>query len=89
MIEKIKGCPLREKLRIIHLFEADLNLMLGITWTKKMTKAQERTKNLGNKTWGGRQSRSTYKPSFLKMMTYELAQLTRTATGTFDNDAKA
>jgi exonuclease III len=30
MIEKIKGRPLINKLRIIHIFEADLNLLLGI-----------------------------------------------------------
>jgi hypothetical protein len=30
MLEKIPGVPRINKLRVIHLFEADLNLILGI-----------------------------------------------------------
>jgi hypothetical protein len=32
MIEKIPGRPLITKLRVIHLVEADFNLILGILW---------------------------------------------------------
>ena len=32
MLEKIPGRPIITKLRIIHVFEADINLVLGILW---------------------------------------------------------
>jgi hypothetical protein len=35
MIEKIVGVPRIDKLRVIHLFEADLNMLLKIMWARK------------------------------------------------------
>jgi hypothetical protein len=35
MIEGIKGCPRIDKLRVIHLYEADYNLLLKIIWARK------------------------------------------------------
>jgi hypothetical protein len=32
MIEKVPGCPKINKLRVIHLYEADYNLILTILW---------------------------------------------------------
>ena len=89
MLEKTPGRPIIEKLRTIHLFEADFNFLAGITWSKRLIQAQELTNNMGDETWGGRKGRGTQEPNFLKEMTFTLANLTRTSLGTFDNDAKA
>ena len=89
MLEKTPGRPIIEKLRTIHLFEADFNFLAGITWSKRLIQAQELTNNMGDETWGGRKGRGTQEPNFLKEMTFTLANLTRTLLGTFDNDAKA
>jgi hypothetical protein len=36
MIEKQPGCPRINKLRVIHLFEADYNLLLKIIWARRL-----------------------------------------------------
>ena len=36
MIEKDPGCPQINRLRIIHLFEADYNLFLKIMWGSRL-----------------------------------------------------
>jgi hypothetical protein len=36
MIEKIPGCPKINKLRVIHLYEADYNIILKIIWARKL-----------------------------------------------------
>jgi hypothetical protein len=36
MIEKIPGCPRINKLRVIHLFQADYNLPLKIIWARRL-----------------------------------------------------
>ena len=41
MIEKIPGTPRLDKLRVIHLFEADLNLVFGILFSIRMMKQCE------------------------------------------------
>ena len=66
-----------------------MNLMLGITWARKLTRTQEAMGNLGTETWGGRNGRSTYEPAMLKTMTYETSKYTRTTARSFDNNAKA
>jgi hypothetical protein len=36
MIEKQLGCPRINKLRVIHLYEADSNLLLKIIWARRL-----------------------------------------------------
>jgi hypothetical protein len=36
MIEKVPGCPKINKLRVIHLYEADYNLLLKIIWAQRL-----------------------------------------------------
>ena len=48
MLEKIRNRPLITKLRVIHLFEADYNFLLGLKWSKEMCQQQEETDNFGN-----------------------------------------
>jgi hypothetical protein len=42
MIEKLPGRPQIHKLRVIHLLEADLNLALGIIWSRRLMKQGEK-----------------------------------------------
>ena len=36
MLEKWPGIPRLDKLRVIHLFEADLNILFGIIWNRRL-----------------------------------------------------
>ena len=89
MIEKIPGNPLYHKLRVIHLFEADMNLALGILWSQRIMKQAERKRALGEQQFGSRKGKSAEDVVLLKQLTYELMNITKTDGGTFDNDAKA
>jgi hypothetical protein len=89
MLEKIPGYPRIDKLRVIHLFEADLNLIFGIIWGRRLIKHCEYHGALGEEQWGCRSGRSSEDVLLLKTLTYMLIRLTRTPAATFDNDAKA
>jgi hypothetical protein len=89
MIEKKPGLFLLEKLRTIHLFEADYNWLLGLVFGRRMVYGAEEQNHLSNGQWGARPGRSTEQPDVHKTMSYELSRMTRTPLGTLDNDAKA
>ena len=89
MIEKIPGKPMYNKLRVIHLFEADFNLALGILWGRRLMRQAERINILGEQQFGSRKGRCAEDVALLKMITCELINITKTDGGTFDNDAKA
>jgi hypothetical protein len=89
MIEKKPGLFLLEKLRTIHLFEADYNWLLGLVFGRRMVYGAEDQQHLFNGQWGARPGRSTEQPALYKTMSYEISRLTRTPLGTLDNDAKA
>jgi hypothetical protein len=36
MIKKIPGCPKINKLRVIHLYKADYNVILKILWARRL-----------------------------------------------------
>jgi hypothetical protein len=36
MIEKSPGCPKINRLRVIHLYEVDYNIILKIIWARKL-----------------------------------------------------
>ena len=89
LLEKIPGTPRIDKFRVIHIFEADLNLVFGILWNRRLMRHCEQQQTLGPDQWGSRPGRSSIDAAMLKRLTYELSSLTRTDHGTFDNDAKA
>ena len=81
---------LLEKLRTIHLFEADYNWLLGLVFRRRMVySAEEHNQLLSDCQWGARPGRSTKQPDLYKTMPYKISRLTRTPLGTLDNDAKA
>ena len=89
MIEKKPGLFLLEKLRTIHLFEADNNWILGLIFGLRMVYSAEDQKHLSHSQWGVRPGRSTEQPDLFKTMSYAISRLTRTPIETLDNNAKA
>ena len=89
MLEKLPGKPRIDKLRIIQLFENDINLTYGILFSRRLLWHAEKQKRLGDEQWGSRTGKSAIDTALMKRITYEMIQLTRCTAGTFDNDAKA
>jgi len=89
MIEKIPGNPTIHKLRALHLFENDFNLLLGILWSKRLLKNGENNNILNNAQYGSRNNRSTYDALTFKHFTYGITRLSKADLISFDNDAKA
>lgn len=88
MIHKVEGSYLLNKLRVIHLFEADYNGLLGIQFNRTILYRAEQSHLLNDSQWGSRPQRQTIDALILKELTYDLANLTRTSLATFDNDAQ-
>jgi hypothetical protein len=89
MIEKKAGNYQLNKLRTIHLFEADYNWLLGMIFGRRMVHGAEKQNHLHEGQWGSRPGRSAHDALLHKILTYEIARLTRTPLATFDNDAKS
>ena len=89
MLEKIPGRPFVNKIRIIHILEADMNAFFGQQWCRDLQVLAERHNLLGEEQWGSRKGRSAPEVALLKVLTYEVMHLTKTDGATFDNDAKS
>jgi hypothetical protein len=57
MLEKVPGFPKMDRLRVIHIFEADLNLILGIIWNRRLVHHADKHHANGKAQWGGRPGR--------------------------------
>jgi hypothetical protein len=88
MIEKIKGKPYLNKMRVIHLFEADLNMAIGYFYREGIREA-ERNHLMGDQQYGARKGKCAEDVLHMKRLTIDTARMTKTSTGIFDNDAKA
>ena len=89
MIEKDAGNPNINRLRIIHLFEADYTLFLKIIWASRLVKRGEEANQFGEAQQGSRQNRAANDAVLLKRLTYDLSCILRSNLRTFDNDAKS
>ena len=87
MIHKLDESFLINKLRVIHLFEADYNGTIGILFNRKVLYNAEQKGLLNNNQWGCRPHRQAEDALMLKELTYNLSTLTKTTLATFDNDA--
>jgi hypothetical protein len=79
MIEKKPGIFALEKLRTIHLFEADCNWLLGLIFGRNMACSAEEQHHLFDSQWGARLGRSTEQPDLHKTMSYKISRLIRTS----------
>ena len=89
MIEKIQGTPRLNKLRVIHILEADYNLALKVLWAKRAMNNIENKGAMGEAQWGGRSSRSTIDVLIMKMMKYDTSARARMILALLENDATA
>jgi ribonuclease HI len=89
MIEKIKGVTRIDKLRVIHLYEADYNLLLKIVWSRKGVWNAHSKNVLYDGQAGSRPGRRAIEVVVRKEMKYLYSRLTRTPLATLDNDAKS
>ena len=86
MLEKDNGLPKIHRLRVIHLYEADYNLILGVKWRQALHHAV--SKGLINEgCYGSQPGKEATDALFIREMEYELSRLTRKPSLHFDNDA--
>jgi exonuclease III len=86
MIEKEPGNPQLHRLRVIHLYESDYNALLGIKMRQVVHRAED-TNSLHRGTYGSRANRQATDPTFLEVLQYDYASLTRWPEIKFSNDA--
>ena len=85
MILKDPGVFKIHRLRVIHIYEADYNLILGIKWRALIHSAADK-KQLNNGQYG-RPERSPMEPVFIEEMENEISRASRKSLVKFDNDA--
>ena len=86
MIEKEPGNPLLHRLRVIHLYESDYNTLLGIKMRQLIHRCED-LNSINNGTYGSRAHRQASDPTFLEVLQYDYAALTRWPAIKFNNDA--
>jgi hypothetical protein len=85
MILKDAGVNKIHRLRVLHIYEADYNLILGIKWRALMHHAADKGR-LNNGQYG-RHGRSPIKPVFIEEMQSEISRASRKSLVKFDHDA--
>ena len=88
MIYKKPGVFLMSKLRVIHLFEADYNLIIGLIFGRRAMYSGVDNKTLHPSQWAqpGRQCSDVV---VMRELTLAVAKLTKTPIAGFENDASA
>ena len=89
MLEKVIGLDRIDKVRVIHIMEADLNLLMGILFGRRLSEHAEKHGAVSDYQWGARKGRQCIDVVLLKQLTYEILRLTRTSALTMDIDAAA
>lgn len=90
MIEKQPGCSRINKLRVIHLYEADYNIILKIIWARKLVWHAHDNEMLNMGQAGSRPGMNAINVVVIqKDQKYSFSRLTKTNLATMDNDAKS
>jgi hypothetical protein len=89
MISKVEGQARIDKLRIIHIYEADYNGLLKINWPQRAAKHATKNNLLNYSQGGGQKGRQANHTVLQKEMKYMYARLRKHNMATMDNDAKA
>ena len=71
MLEKDPGDPKIHRLRVIHIYEADYNLLLSIQWRNLMRLAEDHHL-LNERQYGSRPHRNSHDPVFIEEMQFEI-----------------
>jgi hypothetical protein len=89
LLEKIPGYPLLEKLRVIHIYEADWSLIHKFYIAYKLNHIAAQDKTVPIKQAGGRPGRSSIELAASRVLTYDSIRLQRLQGASLYNDAKA
>ena len=73
---KDPGCAKIHRTRVIHIYEADFNLMLGIKWRVALYQA-EALKQLNDGQYGSRPRRNAIDPVMIEELQFEISRLSR------------
>lgn len=86
MIFKEQGNYKIHRLRVIHIYEADFNLILAVKWRQLLRRAD--SNNLIHEgQYGGRPGCEAQSLTLLEELKYDITYLTRRTLFNFDNDA--
>jgi hypothetical protein len=88
MIEKDPGNHRVHRLRVIHLYEADLGACYAILWKKLFAQA-ERRHEINPGQYGGRQGHEAAYLPYAEELKYEICRMSRKSLINFDNDAQS
>ena len=88
MLEKEPGNPKIHRLRVIHLYEWDYNLILSTKWRHLIHNVCD-AGTLHPSIYGGVPGKSSLDPVFIKEMEYELCRITCHPLLQFDHDLKS
>lgn len=88
MIYKEEGNTKIHQLRVIHIYEADLNLLLGLKW-REVLWANEHHRTLNEGQFGSRPGREATTLSILEELRYDYSLSTRDPLVQVDKDATA
>ena len=86
MIFKEDGNYKIHHLRVIHIYEADFNLLLAIKW-RNLLREVDRNNLINQGLFGGRPGCEAQSLPFLEELKYDIAYTTRRTLINFDNDA--
>jgi hypothetical protein len=89
MLEKDFGIPKIHCLRLIHLYEADLNLLMGIYFARTLVSHIEHHDGFNIGCYGNRPGLSAHEPVLVKELQNSFGYLSRTNQVVTDNDATA
>jgi len=86
MIFKDQGNFKIHRLRIIHLYEADLNLFMAVKWRQLLQTADQKS-FVNTNQYGGRPGREATSLALLEELKLDISYASRRTLITFDNDA--
>jgi hypothetical protein len=88
-LEKIPGNPLIDQLRVIHIYEADWNIILKYYLTHKVLQTASQKATIAPEQAGGRPGRCAIDEATKTVILYETCRLQKLTGGIMYNDAKA
>ena len=86
MLQKDHGNPKIHRLRVIHLYEADYNLLLAVKWRAAMHHAEDNGL-LNDGLYGSRAGRSAHEPVLIEILQNEIYRYSMKSGVNFDLDA--
>jgi hypothetical protein len=89
LIEKDKGRPRINRLRIVHLFEADFNFFLKLQWGHRLVRRALSLDILHNGQHGSIPGRMALDPIMLTQLSSDLCRVLKHDYARFDNDASS